>query len=164
MAKEFKSMKALKFYIESKIQNALQSSHLLQEIKKTMQENILKEVYLVYSPKQYQRRGNSGGLIDENNITHDLVSKNRVEIYNVAKRNTAYANTKYTNMYLAPLIELGHEEAKASGYQGYNYPRKNRAYYKPRPFVRATREELKRTKKHVKAFKESLNSLGIYSE
>jgi hypothetical protein len=161
---QFKSLKALEFYIKSKIQYALQSGQFLDEIKQTMESNILREVYLAYTPKKYKRRGSSGGLLDDENITHDLVGTNMVEVYNIAKRNTAYANTTYTNPYLAPLIELGHKQAVDEGYQGYNYPYKYLAYYKPRPFIRETRQELRRTKRHVRAFKEALKSFGISSE
>jgi hypothetical protein len=160
----FKSLKALEFFLNNKIQNALESSHLLEKVKQTMQENILREVYMAYNPKRYQRRGSSGGLMDDDNITHDVIGRNKIAIYNIAKRNTSYANTTYTNPYLAPLIELGHSEAVDRGYQGYNYPFRYLAYFKPRPFIKATRDELRRTKKHVEAFKQSLKSLGIDSE
>jgi hypothetical protein len=160
----FKSFKALETYLNNKIRNALQSNDVIEQVKQTMQENILREVYMAYNPRVYQRRGNSGGLMADESITHDVLNSSTIAIYNIAKRNTSYADTTYTNPYLAPLIELGHKEAENKGYQGYNYPFRYLAYFKPRPFIKETRNELARTKKHVKAFQKSLKSLGIDSE
>ena len=50
--------------------------------KEIMQKNIQEKFYDKYSPKVYERRGNSGGLIDEDNII-TKVDGNRITIANI---------------------------------------------------------------------------------
>lgn len=157
--KKFRSLKALEYFLKNRIAQALQAE-VPNVVADTMETHILREVYLKYpSPKIYERRGNDGGLLDRENITWNRVSSNTIEVMNITKRNI-----NYTNQYLAPVIEYGHKEAEAKGYRGYSFPYPQYAYYYPRPFIKATREDLMKNKQHVKAFQNSLKSYGINSK
>jgi hypothetical protein len=155
MPKEFRSLKSLEAYLKNKIKSAIQDE-VPRKVKQTMQENILREVYLKYSPKMYERRGNDGGLMDEENIIYNVLNSNTLEFMNVTKRNL-----NFNNEYLAPVIEFGHREAQRRGYRGYSYPYPKYAYFYPRPFIKSTREDLYKNKIHVEAFREGLKKFGI---
>jgi hypothetical protein len=152
---EFKSLKALNNFLKKNIKSALQDEPPIA-VKNLMRKHIMRDVYMVYKPQVYVRRYNRDGLLSEKNIKIDNKRNNSVEIYNITKRNL-----RYTNEYLAPVIEFGHEEAISRGYRGYSFPNPSRAYYHARPFIANTREDLIRNKQHVKAFQESLKRLGI---
>lgn len=158
---QFKSLKALKEYLEKSVETALKDEPP-KAVKNLMIKHILRDVYMVYQPRRYQRRLNNGGLLDEKNIIIDPKDHNTVEIYNITKRNTIYTND-YTagQMYLTPVIEFGHEVAEEKGYRGYTYPNSYKEYYKKRPFISNTRKSLATSKSHVKALQESLKRLGI---
>lgn len=144
-----------------KIAANVMQNEVLTKVKELQQTWILKEVYLAYSPKQYERRGNYGGLIDERNILGVFSAKDTtLTVSNVTEYNNDYT-AEPTSEYLAPLIEFGHKAAVAKGYRGYSFPYRQLAYYRPRPFIAKTREDLAENKHHIKAMKEGLNRLGI---
>jgi hypothetical protein len=157
----FKSLKALKEYLSKSIDKAIKDEPP-KAVKNLMKKHILRDVYMVYKPFRYERRLNRGGLLDENNILIDPKQPNTVEVYNITKRSTVYTNDYTANqMYLAPVIEFGHDVAEERGYRGYSYPNPKKAYYHARPFIRNTRNSLAKSKSHVKAFQQSLKKLGI---
>lgn len=155
---EFRSLKSLMSFLEKSIKDAIQDEPP-KAVKNLMKKHILRDVYMKYKPKLYQRRLNRDGLLDEDNIEINSKSANKVEIYNITKRNL-----NYTNDYLAPVIEYGHEGAESRGYRGYSYPIPKYAYYYPRPFIGNTRRSLEKNKQHVKALQQSLKRLGIKTE
>jgi hypothetical protein len=154
----FKSFKALEKFLKTSIGKAIKDEPP-KAVRNLMRRNIIKEVYSVYKPEIYERRYNNDGLLSEKNIISKPKKGNIVEIYNIAKRNI-----RYTNQYLAPVIEFGHKGAIDKGYRGYTFPRPMRAYYQERPFIRVTREDLFQKKSHVHAMKQSLKKLGISSK
>jgi hypothetical protein len=155
---DFRSMDKLEKYIKNAINKSIKDKPP-QAVKNLMMKHILRDVYSVYKPKIYQRRYTKNGLYDENNVVFKPRKNNTVEIYNKTKRNL-----NYSNQYLAPVIEFGHEGAKSKGYRGYSYPNPRYAYFYPRPFIKNTRNSLKQNKQHVYAFIQSLKSFGIKSE
>jgi hypothetical protein len=159
--KEFRSFADLKKFLNESIEKAIKGK-VVKKVKNIMRKQIIKDVYRVYNPTMYKRRGTQGGLLANENIVSNNRGKKAVEIFNIAERNRDYSDTVYTNKYLTPLIELGHLQAKGSsiaGNQGYNYPYKYLAYYQPRPFMRNTRNELIRSKEHIPVFMNDLKSL-----
>lgn len=154
----FRSLKALEKYLKNAITKSLKDSPPIA-VKNLMMKHILRDVYSVYTPKEYVRRYSSEGLLSEDNVVIDNKRGNRIEIWNKTKRNI-----NYTNLYLAPVIEYGHKKAISNGYQGYSYPNPDYAYYYPRPFIKNTRNDLKMNKQHIKALKQSLKKFGIVSE
>jgi hypothetical protein len=154
---DFKSLKALEKYLKKAIKESIKEEPT-KAVKNLMRKHILRDVYMVYKPKEYQRRLISGGLYDEKNIVIKPKRNNTVEIFNKAKRNM-----NNTNLYLAPIIEFGHKKAVADGYKGYSYEYPHLRYYHPRPFIENTRESLKENKQHVKAMKQNLKKYGIDS-
>ena len=155
--KEFHSLNELEKFLKKNIRLALLKDPPTA-VKNLMRKHILKDVYFRYRPKEYKRRGINEGLYDKDKIIFKSKKDNTVEIYNIAKRNI-----RYTNQYLAPVIEFGHEGAESKGYRGYSFPYPQYAYYYPRPFIKNTREDLRKNKQHIKAFIQSLKSYGINS-
>jgi hypothetical protein len=156
--KEFKSLKALKDFLDKSVKSAL-SDEPPKAVKNLMRKHILRDVYMVYKPEKYVRRYNDNGLWDIRNIKVDHTGSNTLEIYNDTKRNI-----RFRDEYLTPLIEFGHLKAKAKGYRGYTFPNPKKEYYNARPFTENTRKSLAKNKSHVKAFQQSLKKLGIKTE
>ena len=156
--KEFKSLKALKDFLDESIKSAIVDEPP-KAVKNLMRKHILQDVYMVYKPEVYVRRYEDNGLWDIRNIKVDYKENNTLEIYNVTKRNI-----RFRDEYLAPLIEFGHLKAIAKGYRGYTFPNPKKAYYDARPFTENTRKSLIRNKSHVKALQQSLKKLGIKTE
>lgn len=155
---EFRSLKALKKHLNDSIKSSIQNVAPIA-VKNLMMKHILRDVYMVYKPKIYQRRYMNEGLLDEKNVNIRNRKGNVVEIYNVTKRNL-----NYSNQYLAPVIEYGHKGAMSKGYRGYSFPNPRYAYYYARPFIGNTRRDLMADKAHVKAFRQGLKTFGIRSE
>jgi hypothetical protein len=154
----FKSWKSLDKYLKKSIKSAFYED-TAKKVKDEMFQNILNEVYAKYNPRVYERRYDNDGLMDRNNIVMKPKRNNGMEIYNIAKRKDYN-----TNLYLAPLIEYGQRKAKSNNIVGYRYPYPHLSYYKARPFVGKTREDLKKYKSHIKAFRFALRKLGIYTK
>jgi hypothetical protein len=124
-------------------------------------QNIDREVYGAYKPYLYKRRRmKSGGLRWGATWRKTGGSKTSAEIsiYNKGIANTSGAGYTFKN--LPYLIEYGH---KSSGYiYDFTYNRRNTAYkYKnPRPFMKRTYEEIKRTNMVKNTLAEGLRGLG----
>lgn len=155
---EFKSFKALDKYLKKAVKSAIKDEPP-KAVKNLMKKHILHDVYMVYKPKQYIRRYNNQGLMDERNIKIENKRNNIVHIYNVAKRKDYYPN-----LYLAPIIEYGYEKARTKGVVGVPKGNPNLKYYDKRPFVENTRKSLKKSKSHIKAFQYGLKKFGINSK
>lgn len=126
--------------IEQDIQNTL-ASDVFDAVVNIQSQEIKREVYDAYTPFEYQRRGAQGGLMDaKNNIATFTNTGGRIEmlIQNITKGRD-------NGEYITPLIVGG------DGYKGMEYNYKyNRdgtqdKYLKPRDFVSATMNRLKRT-------------------
>jgi hypothetical protein len=129
---------------------------VVPKVKEVEIETIWDVVYGVYpNPKQYQRRGSNGGLLDKENIIHvPLFGGFYYSIRNITRK---YQRDEY----LAPLIEYGHNRAISMGDIGYEYPRHGLAYMQPRPFVQMTIQRLVLGKEHELAMRQGLKSMGF---
>lgn len=114
----------------------------LEKVAKTIieegKEQVDKVVYEAYTPRMYER---TGQLREQWGImwTEPLI----IGVYN---------NRWDEGVYIPEIIISG-EGYSIKGNPPYGYER-------PRPFIKATIEELERSKAHVKAFKESLEDVG----
>lgn len=69
MAKlQFRNLKDLEKYAKKKVEEAMQSQSVASVFKTAMQQNVYTEVYDAYDPLQYERRDESDGLADQDNM------------------------------------------------------------------------------------------------
>jgi len=107
-----------------------------------LKEHMQKDVYATYTPHEYQRRMDDGGLIDPKNIEH-TVNENMLRVYPTAPiegpRIPGYEPAPgKTN--LAKIIERGARNP---------WNRKSYRWTKPRPFVKNTQEELRKNPRPI---------------
>ena len=76
--KEFKSLKALKDFLDKSVKSALKDEPP-KAVKNLMRKHILRDVYMVYKPETYVRRYNDNGLWDIRNIKVDYKDNNTLE-------------------------------------------------------------------------------------
>lgn len=139
---DFKSLSELEKYLNSKIQSALKNE-VAETTIQTMQKHIESDVYAVYEPKQYVRKGYQGGLSDPHNIEVEVIDDNTISVENIRFDG---------DREVAQIVESG---------KGYQY--KFDYYGVPRPFTENTREELKNTDQLKKSMKQGLKRQGIDS-
>jgi|LSQX01.2.fsa_nt_gb hypothetical protein len=166
MARGFRNMSELSKALEKHIKQSMENE-VAEVVKDVMQEKINDEVYMSYrhssgdsgrqEPYRYERRYYEGGLIDRDNIAHEVSKDGTLTVENIAKGKDSGDD-------LAPLIEMGHNK----GYGSYDYT-SNRdntqdQYLQPRPFIAKTREELQKEGKHIKALKDGLKKQGLRVE
>ena len=145
------------------------NSFTAEEIKRTQSDMVEKEVYSKYTPSngepyRYERRGTEGGLADMRNMWHEAVEargKVSMLITNLTEGNPEDNENNLKQGQVAMLVEGG------DGAMGLNYYYKsNRTdtaykYLQPRPFQKATIEELKANKMHVQTLALELRQKGI---
>lgn len=157
---EVNSLKALEAELYKRVDKALENE-VGEYVKDVMQTVIKRDVYDVYTPEMYHRRGEYGGLADQENmnaIAEDgvLTVTNTTMAYPYVdmEQNTLSQNA---GQLLAPIIESGN---------GYDYSKW--AYYgygNPRPFMNNTEIELSNSKWAIEAMlAEGLIRQGIEVE
>ena len=155
---EVNSLKALEAELYKRVDKALENE-VGEYVKDVMQTVIKRDVYDVYTPKMYHRRGEYGGLADKENmntIAEDgvLTVTNTTMAYPYLdmEQNTFSQNA---GQLLAPIIESG------DGYDCTKW-----AYYgRPRPFMHNTEIELSNSKWAIEAMlAEGLIRQGIEVE
>lgn len=143
-----KNLVQLEKELNKRINNALNDDVVYETVKNQMIATTYEEVYDVYSPKKYKRRGENGGLLDENNIVKTLNRKTHtLKLKNITRGNEKFTPT---DGYLAGIIEKG---------QGYHY--KFDYNGKPRPFIQKTIENLKNNKLHIHALRIGLKNQNL---
>ena len=157
---EVNSLKALEAELYKRVNKALENE-VGEYVKDVMQTVIKRDVYDVYTPEMYHRRGEYGGLADQENI--NAIAEDGV--LTVTNTTMAYPyvdmeqNTLSQNagQLLAPIIESG---------DGYDYTKW--AYYgygNSRPFMHNTEIELSNSKWAIEAMlAEGLIRQGIEVE
>lgn len=155
----FNNLKALETHLKAKINETLMDD-VAAAVRKVEQSQIQKTVYDATKPRGYDRRKESGGLVDPDNITAELSGDGVLKIRNVTKPNMEYETSMEYDDDLPSLIEYG------DGYDGmeYDYDRSDGTDYEyknPRPFTENTRNELIKTKQHIIALQKGLNRRGI---
>ena len=141
--------------------DAAMTKEVFEEVQDEEAATIYSEVYKVYTPRMYRRRGEYGGLGDPSNIEiRGGSSKGGVMVVvNTTEPNPdgCVDNDRVTTgKNLPELVEYG------DGYRFnyYNFPGDGR-YMKPRPFTAKTIEHLKESRAHVNALKTGLRRQGI---
>lgn len=138
-----------------KIDEAL-TNEVFAEVQDEEAATIYEEVYKVYKPRMYRRRGEYEGLGDPENIVIKGGSAKGgvLTVVNVTDPNPGGCPDEdmvTTGKDLPQLVEHG------QGYRFYQYdfPSGGR-YMKPRPFTARTKEHLQESKAHVKAMEAGL--------
>ncbi|HEY8805730.1 MAG TPA: hypothetical protein VIM42_11625 [Clostridium sp.] len=135
----FNSMQDLEAFILKKIQIAMVDTVAI-EVKQLESQNVKETVYNVYSPKEYIRREDNGGLSDVGNMEHETFKAGNMVILNV--ENKTMSNPNYNPNGKSPfeitgLVEYGDN----NGFGEYDY-KSSSDYLDPRPFIEKTKQEL----------------------
>lgn len=158
----FKNWDQLIKHLNASVDYAL-ITEVADAVKEIESGAVLTEVYAAYGnirtgePNIYDRRKESGGLADTNNMTA-VVSNGVLTVRNETPFNEGYggANNGYG---LAELVEYGDG---AGGKYDYWLGKNTYGDFKaPRHFTAATVECLMDTGEHIKALKNSLKAQGI---
>lgn len=145
-----------------KIDDAL-TKEVFNEVQDEEAATIYDEVYKVYTPRMYRRRGDFGGMADPYNIEikGGAAKDGVLTVVNMTEPNSGGCvdnDAVTTGKNLPELIEYG------DGYKFYQYdfPGNGRGrYLKPRPFTAKTIEHLQDSKAHVTALKNGLKRQGV---
>lgn len=145
----------------SKIDDAM-TKEVFEEVRDEESATIYAEVYKVYTPRIYRRRGEYGGLGDPYNIEIEggAAVGGKMAVVNMTDPNPGGCTSDAlvtTGKNLPELVEYG------DGYKFYSYdfPKRGAAFMGPRPFTAKTIEHLKRSRAHVNALKAGLRRQGI---
>lgn len=146
--------------LSAKIDDAL-SKEVFEEVRDEEAATIYSEVYKVYTPRIYRRRGEYGGLADPYNIEikGGAAKGGRMAVVNVTDPNPGGCTSDArvtTGKNLPELVEHG------DGYKFYHYdfPSHGR-YMNARSFTAKTIEHLKTSRAHVAALKAGLTRQGV---
>lgn len=131
-----KNLNDLFAHIQKDINDTLQNE-VAETVKDHMSDTIQQNVYNVYSPMYYKRRGEQGGFIDKRNMKA-TVNGDTLTVRDIAPLDNG--NKQYE---LDAIIEYGW------GNQPF-----------PRPFYDGTEERLLMTNDHVKSMKRGLRKKG----
>ena len=161
----FKSVKDLEKYLKKQVEDTLYKDvgEMVQDVQSI---EIEKTVYSVYDPIMYDRRRESGGLKDKNNMRKHIHRRGDsviLKVINETKPSRGiHSKIGGSNYRLAELIEFGH--GYSDGMQ-YDWVKNRRGdaykYLKPRPFTERTINEIKNKKLHSKYMQQGLNQRGI---
>jgi len=146
MAQTFKSKGAIQKYLQKEI-NAALKNEVANEIKAVKQDAIQENVYDVYTPSHYIRRGKSGGLLDKSNMKAELLEDGVIVVKNETPPNPNYPHSDLSRPHIGWAVEQG---------RGY-------FFHNPgaRPFIQPTVDELKQNKQHVNALMDGLKKMGF---
>lgn len=130
---QFTNLADLQKYMKNDIPRALSSSEKIRrELRKAMTQAIQEVVYDHYLPKQYERRGRNGGLLDNRlmDFTDAFLNGNTfVMIF----ENIATGNDTLKGEQLTDTIEEGIKE---------NWGNPNGPWSEARPFMKETYENI----------------------
>lgn len=147
MADMFNNVEELRRALIKDLQEAV-IKEVVKEMKDIEREVIEERVYAVFSPKEYERRYDDGGLMDEENMLEEVsISKNdiTVEITNLTQGNPRYRN--FWNGEIQELIETG-----SYMWNGQMPP--------PRPFIDEAQSVIDTTDRIDRAIERALSNLG----
>lgn len=164
-------MNELKKQINELLKKTLnkENNQVADTIKYTESMKVEEEVYQKYKPPSpngepwvYERRKLGGGLADPENMYHEaqeVDGKIKMKILNLTPPNEDHNQNNLKDGEVAQLVEGGHgaHGLKYSYSDGINAEQ----YIKPRPFQKATKEELERNKGHVQALENELRAQGL---
>lgn len=158
MTIKIKSLKDLEGMLQNKIANDLFfSSNVQDRIAETMHEKIISNVYNVFTPTEYERRGNDDGFSDMNNMQFTSVDVSNGAVRFVFE-NTTEGNDSMSGQELTDMFETGKGKWDNPNVVD-NQGRVNSA---PRPFIDDTISELNQNKTQLQdALKKDLAKLGF---
>lgn len=144
-----------------KIDNAL-SNEVFNEVQDEEAATIYEEVYKVYTPRIYRRRGDYGGLGDPYNIEikGGTAKGGILTVVNMTEPNPGGClnnDLVTTGKNLPELVEYGH----GYKYYTYDFPTRGAKFMKPRPFTAKTIEHLKESRAHITALEAGLKRQGL---
>lgn len=121
-------------------------------VREAQMRHIKTDVYDVYTPKMYKRRGIYGGL-DDSTFVVGKNNSSALSIMNITKPNPITDAGRYVPKtdILAEIVEYGLNPKSKLPY----------AYLHPRPFIKNTRQEIGMSGAHVQAMKRGLSSQGF---
>lgn len=140
-------------------------NEVFEVIREVILNRVQNDVYDVYNPDVYIRRGSSQGLLDENNVVYDLEKNGKtLVVWSIAKfnphnnPNASFSTAKRKDNILQRLIIDGWRKVKPD----------DPAYKHPRPFIANANKDLRRGGDHrkslEKAFEEGLARHGIHKK
>ena len=153
MAKVCNDLQELHNEIMKRVNKSLQKD-VGEKVKEIMLEHIEEDVYNAYEPETYVRRGDNGGISDPENIIIKAEFDGAISIENITVGREFYfdnrepVRSKNADSYITPIIERG---------RGYDYWSKSF----PRPFIKNTAEELKKSNVIKETLKEGLKKQGL---
>ena len=115
--------------------NLALDNEVASNVKEKLKSHVQKDVYSTYSPVEYERRKENGGLVDENNIKHK-VRERTLYVYEEAPIEGPRLDApNWVNKpdSLARIIEDG-------AYNPWNY--RNYQWTKPRPFMENIQDDI----------------------
>jgi len=138
--------------IESDIESVL-TDEVLDTVKDIEIKHVEEDVFSIYRPKIYERRGHgNGGLDDPDNIVGEITGKMDMEITNITPFNSGYG-TYNKGDGLAELVNDG------EGFSGHYYDYDGE-FTQPRPFLDNTEEEILKTEQLDNALQKGLIKRG----
>jgi hypothetical protein len=154
---QFDDLDSLFDYVKKDIGKSLEQE-VYQIVKDTEKSHIQSDVYDIYTPVVYERRGLNDGLIADENIVGNMIDNTTLTVTNITlpNPNARDKDLVTTDKNLPELIEYGHN----TNGNKYDFARSDREYMKPRPFTHNTIEELEATGAHTRALKQGLKNKG----
>ena len=131
-------------------------THVAPVVKDEMQAQIYDKVYSAYSPTQYVRRYDEGGLADKANMQESVdAGQMTLHVVNLTTGNEEYADSPdgFDSGFITDIIEkgVGYRWRKSEIYQNQPFPR---------PFLNETEKEVIRDGSVERCLAEGLSVLG----
>lgn len=138
--KDFDDLASMFKFLEQQAQSVLKQE-IAKTVVKKMQKHIQEDVYDVYDPVMYERKGYNGGLIADDNIEITVVDDNTISVENIRFDG---------DREVAEIVESGMGYIFDFPYNGV-----------PRPFTENTRKELQETNILEIEMKKGLTRRGL---
>ena len=115
--------------------NLALDNEVASNVKEKLKSHVQKDVYSTYSPVEYERRKENGGLVDENNIKHKVRVRTLYVYEEAPIEGPRLDAPNWVNKpdSLARIIEDG-------AYNPWNY--RNYRWTKSRPFMENTQNDI----------------------
>lgn len=147
----YKNFDELLAYLQKAVNDTLENE-VADTVKQCMEQAIDVEVYSVYTPIKYDRRGDAGGLGDTGNINAALIEDGLLQVTNDTPLNNTYGINQ-SGKTLTEIVVTG---------EGYMYAfDPNAAYLDPRDFIGLTKRMLDEGKLAEVAVNKGLKRYGF---
>lgn len=150
----FKNLKDIESYLQRNVHQVLKGSMELERVlANKMSEMVVRVVYDMYEPQEYERRGMNDGLSDpRNGIISDVIIEGNGRVRVIFENIASGADTLIDDM-LVDTIEEGLKE---------NWMSPNSPYADARPFMEETANSIRQNPSEViGAIKSGLKSAGF---